>query len=85
MWQEIIIGFCGLVSALETDTLCFRPCMPKEMKSVSFQIIWKGQKVSVTVTQNKVTVKNWSDRELAFTVFGQTKSAVAAAEASVFY
>jgi len=82
MWQEIVLGFGGLVNALSADTLTFKPCMPKEIESISFQIIWKGQRVAVTVTGRNLVLKNLSGRELSFTVHGKTVLAGPGAEAS---
>ena len=85
MWQEIVMGFCGLVSALGADTLTFKPCMPKQIQSAAFQIVWKGQRASVTVTRDSVTVRNLSDSELAFTVFQKLGKAAVGSEAAVAY
>ena len=82
MWQEIVHGFAGMVSALGADTLTFNPCMPDEIESISFQVIWKGQRVSVTVTHGKVSVMNMSDSELAFIVNGKTSIAKTGTETS---
>jgi len=69
MWQEVVHGFGGLVNALSTDILTFKPCIPEQIEEVSFQIIWKGQKVAVTVTKDTVKVKNLSDKEVAIKVY----------------
>jgi len=85
MWQEVAHGFCGMVNALGADTLTFKPCMPDEIDEISFQIIWKGQRVVITVTHRSVTVKNMSDKDLNFIVHGNTGIAAADSEASVDY
>jgi len=85
MWQELVIGFCGMVSALGAGTLTFKPCMPKEIDSISFRIVWKAQPVSVTVTQDRVTLKNLSDKELSFRVFERLETAGAGSEVHVVY
>jgi kojibiose phosphorylase len=85
MWQEIVLGFGGMVNALSADTLTFKPCMPKEIESIFFQVIWKGQRAGVTVKRDKVNVKNMSGKELSFMVAGQTAVAAAGAEISVAY
>ncbi|MCL2035140.1 MAG: hypothetical protein FWG94_10485 [Oscillospiraceae bacterium] len=85
MWQEIVLGFGGMVSALGADTLTFKPCMPSEIKSISFKVIWKGQPVGVTVTGNQVKVKNPSDKELSFIVHGKAAQAAPGEEVSVSY
>jgi trehalose/maltose hydrolase-like predicted phosphorylase len=85
MWQEIVLGFAGMVNALGADTLTFKPCMPDEIESISFQVIWKGQRVSVTVTRNEVLVKNMSDKELSIIVFGKLSALKAGAQANLAY
>lgn len=85
MWQEIVFGFGGLVNALGASELTFNPCLPAEMKKISFQIIWKGQRLAATVTQDAVTVRNLSDKTLAFIVHGQIAQAGAGAETKICY
>ncbi|MCL2243491.1 MAG: hypothetical protein FWC03_03370 [Treponema sp.] len=85
MWQEIVIGFAGMVYALSADILTFKPCLPEEIECISFQVIWKGQRVSVTVTRNQVDVKNMSGKALSFKVCGRTAQAASGASASLSY
>ena len=74
-----------MVSALGTDILTFNPCMPNEVEKISFQIIWKGQKIKVTVTKDAVTVINLSDKEIVFKVHDKKASATPNAEVTVAY
>ena len=83
MWQEIVHGFAGMVNALSTDTLTFNPCMPAEIQSISFQVVWKSVRVSVTVVHCKVTLRNMSDKDISFIVCGKTSTVKAGAEAGV--
>jgi trehalose/maltose hydrolase-like predicted phosphorylase len=85
MWQEIVLGFAGMVNALGADTLTFKPCMPDEIESISFQVIWKGQRVSVTVTHKNVAVKNMSDKDMSFIVCGKSSDLKAGTEANLAY
>jgi len=85
MWQEVVFGFSGMKSALDADTLTFDPCMPEEIDSVSFQVIWKGQHAAITVTRDTVSVKNMSDQDLSFTVNSIPATASPDAEATVHY
>ncbi len=75
MWQEIVLGFAGMVNALGAETLTFKPCMPKEISDINFKVCWKGQWVEVSVTYTDVTVKNLSDKAIDFTVHGKAVSA----------
>jgi len=68
MWQEVVFGFCGLVSAINTDILTFRPCLPSEIHKISFKIQWKQQWVRVTVVKNEVIIENLSSQSLTFVI-----------------
>ena len=83
MWQEIVMGFGGMVGALSTDILTFKPCLPSQFKSISFRVIWKGQLVAVTVDNEKIQVKNMSDKVLDFIVFDKTAQVGAGEETVV--
>ena len=85
MWQEIVMGFGGMVSALGTDVLTFKPCMPGQIELISFQIIWKGQRLRVTVSGGELTLQNMSDKELSFMVYDKPAKAEAGAEIRVSF
>jgi len=85
MWQEVVLGFAGMVNALGTDVLTFKPCMPEQIKSITFQVVWKGQKVQVTVVDGEVAVKNLSDKEIAFRVFDKAARVDAGAEVKLAF
>jgi len=71
MWQEIVLGFGGMKSALNADVLTFEPCIPDEIEEIIFKVIWKGQKAEITLTGDSITVKNMSEKELDFIVSGK--------------
>ena len=85
MWQEIVIGFCGMKNALDADILTLEPCMPKELESISFSVIWKGKSVNVTVTGSSVTLTNQSDKDIEFNVKGKITTAKPNAEKTIVY
>ncbi|MDR0497047.1 MAG: hypothetical protein LBH42_05485 [Treponema sp.] len=85
MWQEIVLGFGGMINALGAQTLTFNPCLPDEINKISFQVIWKGQQASVTIKHNSITVKNLSGKELSFMVHGKTMSVAACSESNASY
>lgn len=68
MWQEIVFGFCGMVSALNTGALTFNPCLPEEFQEIRFTIFWKQQRIQVVVTQTELIVKNLSSKKLSFII-----------------
>jgi len=69
MWQEIVHGFAGMVNALSTDVLTFKPCIPNQINEIKFNVIWKGQKVAVTVTKALLMLKNISGKDLTCKVY----------------
>jgi kojibiose phosphorylase len=71
MWQEIVHGFGGMTNALGADMLTFNPCIPEQIEKISFQVIWKGQRVAVTVTKEAAIVRNLSEKEIEFKVHGK--------------
>ena len=85
MWQEIVHGFGGLVNALSTDILTFKPCIPEQINEIVFQIIWKGQKAAVTVTKDTIKVKNLSDKNLTLKIYDNPVTVNAGKEKEVIY
>lgn len=85
MWQEVILGFGGMVSGLNTEVLTFNPCLPEEIREISFRIIWKGSWVNVTVTSHKLTLQNLSGKNLNFVVMGSNFNAMAGSTISAEY
>lgn len=77
MWQEVVFGFCGMVSALNTDVLSFRPCLPAEIRRISLKVQWRRRWLQVTVMQDRLILRNLSSEPVKFTVF-QKQCAVAA-------
>lgn len=77
MWQEVVFGFCGMLSALNTEVLSFRPCLPSEIHRISFKVRWKCQWLRVIVMKSKVIISNLSSQPVKFSVF-QKQGEVAA-------
>jgi trehalose/maltose hydrolase-like predicted phosphorylase len=75
MWQEVVFGFLGMVSALNTETLTFRPCLPKEFKTIKTKIQWRGQRVEITLCEHSFSLCNQSAEPLTF-VFGEKEHLV---------
>ena len=85
MWQEVVLGFAGMVNALGADVLTFNPCMPKEFNSISFQIVWKGQLVAAIVEHETITLQNLSDKSLIVKIKDESLNIAAGAEKNVKY
>jgi kojibiose phosphorylase len=77
MWQEVVFGFAGLLNAMCADEMTFRPCVPEQIKRISFRILWKCAPVKVTLTQAELTLENFSGQELRFRVNGTDCRAMA--------
>ncbi|MFC1601272.1 glycosyl hydrolase family 65 protein [Candidatus Sumerlaeota bacterium] len=85
MWQEAVCGFGGLISALNTDVLTFKPCLPQEIARLSFKIQWKGQWVKATMTADEARIENLSDDELTCRVFAKEETIPAGKEVRIGY
>jgi len=85
MWQEVVHGFGGLVSSLNSGELIFKPCIPEQITEIIFQIIWKGQRVKVTAAKDSVKLINMSDKEITFSVYQKTATAARGTEVIVLY
>jgi kojibiose phosphorylase len=85
MWQEIVLGFGGLVSLLNTDKLTFNPCLPDEIVNIGFKLFWKGDWVQVSITADKVEVENLSQRDVEFYVKGIRSTVKAGEKSKVIY
>lgn len=75
MWQEAVLGFCGMASVLNADVLTFHPCLPEEIKEISFRLVWKGSRIQVTVSAHKLLLRNLSEKDLDFAVMGRNFNA----------
>jgi kojibiose phosphorylase len=71
MWQDVVFGFSGLQSALNADIMTFKPCLPKQIKKISYKIHWKLNWVRVLVTDKELSLENLSDNPVAFNVNDQ--------------
>lgn len=62
IWQSVVFGFGG-VRMLE-GKLRIRPSLPDAWKKLKFTIMWHGQRLEVTITQNEVRVVNTTGTEI---------------------
>ena len=85
MWQQVVHGFAGMVSALGADTLTFRPCLPRQIEAISFNVTWKTQLAAVTITDESVTVTNMSGAILEFYVMDEKSHLQPGDKVSVAY
>jgi kojibiose phosphorylase len=85
MWQDVVFGFSGLQSALNADVLTFKPCLPNQIKKISYKIHWKLNWIRVTVTDQELTLENLSENSLPFIVNGVEHLLEIGAEKTVRY
>ncbi len=85
MWQEIVLGFGGLTSILNKQELTFNPCLPKQIKKISFKLFWRGDWVRVVIAENEVEVANLSDKDVTFYVKGVKNTATVGSIARTAY
>lgn len=70
IWQFAVFGFAGIKTAMESETLTINPLLPRKWEQVSFPLIWKGQKVRITINHKKIFVENMSDDDLKINICG---------------
>lgn len=85
IWQDVVFGFSGLQSALNADVLTFKPCLPRQIKRISYKIHWKLNWVRITVTQQELRLENLSNSDLSFVVNGEEYLLEAGTEKTVKY
>ena len=54
-WLSAVMGF-GRFFVDETDTVNFDPWIPDEWESLSYSLIWRGQKINVKTTRDKLII-----------------------------
>ncbi len=72
VWQMAVLGFAGMRTAMQSDTLTLRPRLPEAWTRLAFPIVWKGCPAYVDANHKGVTVTNRGAEPLAVTVYGQT-------------
>ncbi|MGY6562699.1 MAG: family 65 glycosyl hydrolase domain-containing protein [Luteibaculaceae bacterium] len=68
-WLAVTHGFGGL--RMKNGVFHFEPFLPKEWESCAFNLVYRGQKFSITIKQTEIVVKNNSDKELPLVVEGK--------------
>ena len=71
IWQCAVYGFGGV--RMLDGKLRIEPRLPENWNKLSFTIIWKGEKLGVTVTRDGVDVRNLTgSKKVELTVQGKT-------------
>ena len=68
-WMSVVQGFGGMRTF--NNDLSFAPKIPKEWKSLSFKIIYRGSIIKVTTTKTGSIFENFSEKETYFKVYNK--------------
>lgn len=66
-WNTAIFGFAGL--SFTNDILDISPRLPKNWKKLSFKLNWKGEALTITISQNVVEIDGVKNSKV--TVYGK--------------
>ena len=71
LWQCVVYGFGGLRMLNGKLRIC--PALPDKWEQLQYTVLWKGQKLEVTVTKEEVTVVNQTkEKAVEAEILGQT-------------
>ena len=66
-WNTAIFGFAGVT--FTNDVLDISPRLPKNWKKLSFKLNWKGEALTITISQNVVEIDGVKNSKV--TVYGK--------------
>lgn len=66
VWQSVVFGFGGV--RMLNGELRINPALPTAWNNLVFPIEWQGDRLEVTVTKEKVTVKNVTGKNASLTI-----------------
>jgi kojibiose phosphorylase len=73
VWQMIVLGFAGMRSGLQADTLTLAPRLPAKWSRLQFPLLWKGTPVTITLTRSSTEIRNRGATELTASVWGESR------------
>lgn len=68
-WMAVVKGFGGM--RVWGEQLILNPSLPKEWESFSFKILFKGALLQVYVGKRQVEVRNLSEKNVHFEIYGE--------------
>lgn len=72
VWQCVVYGFDG--GRMLNGKLRIDPSLPEAWDKLKYTVIWKGQKLSGTVTKDEVRVENMTKtKEVEIEISGEMK------------
>ncbi|MEO2074894.1 MAG: glycosyl hydrolase family 65 protein [Bacillus sp. (in: firmicutes)] len=60
VWQCMIHGFAGVRNAIQSDLLELNPVLPSFAEELSFPFLWKGSRLNIQFSKEKIVVENFS-------------------------
>ena len=69
IWQAVICGFCGV--RMVQGKLRINPKLPKQINSITFPLLWKGNKLEIKVTNKEIKIKNKGKESVEFSVYNK--------------
>ena len=69
-WQMLVFGFAGVRPATEKEILTLEPKLPDRWQEISFPLVWKGQKVKITIDHKEVMVENLDTESIRLCLYG---------------
>lgn len=70
IWLSCVMGFGGV--RIRHDSLELNPKLPKAWEELCFPLVWKGQKLTVTVEKKGVRIANNGSCPVKLVVFGRS-------------
>ena len=70
-WQAAVLGFGGMLTAMQSDVFSLSPRLPKDWARLAFPVIWKGAPLHVDITRKECTITNRGPADLPITVAGR--------------
>ena len=69
IWMAVVMGFAGFSN--DMGTLNINPSIPKAWEKLSFNICWKGEKLSFIITKQLVKITKISEEIINITILGE--------------
>lgn len=73
-WQMAVLGFGGMLTAMNADILTLAPRLPEHWTRLMFPVVWKGQHVVVDARHTEVIIRNESSAPLRVKVYGSEQT-----------
>ncbi|HOJ73226.1 MAG TPA: glycosyl hydrolase family 65 protein [Phycisphaerae bacterium] len=72
VWQILVFGFAGMLTAMQSDTLTLSPRLPQAWTRLAFPLVWKGCRLELELTRTTCRLTNRGSVPLGACVSGKT-------------